>query len=129
MLFRSHEPGPFLIIRNTFPITFIALLFSEIIKTENTKTLYILHSSYKTQKYIPYHCHNYCHHPCIFIYHHCIFIYYFEFILSLISFSHLVLDNHFVRLRAQSNLLCLQVIKRRIKKINPPTTDSPRVRY
>ena len=61
----TMNPGPFLIIRNTFPITFIALLFSEIIKTENTKTLYILHSSSKTQKYIPYHCYHYCHHPCI----------------------------------------------------------------
>ena len=106
----TMNPGPLLIIRNTFPITFAALLFSEIIKTENTKTLYLLHSSYKTQKYIPYHCHNYCHHPCIFIYHHCIFISCFAFILSLISFSHLVLDNHLVRLRAQSNLLCLQEI-------------------
>ena len=61
----TMNPGPLLIIRNTFPFTFIALLFSEIIKTENTKTLYILHSSSKTQKYIPYHCYHYCYHPCI----------------------------------------------------------------
>lgn len=61
----TMNPGPLLIIRNTFPITFIALLFSEIIKTKNTKTLCILHSSSKTQKYIPYHCYHYCHHPCI----------------------------------------------------------------
>ena len=79
----TMNPGPLLIIRNTFPFTFIAYLFSEIIKTENTKTLYILHSSSKIQKYIPYHCYHYCHHPCIFIIYHCIFTYCFVLYLSL----------------------------------------------
>ena len=101
------NPGPFLIIRNTFQTTFKHLLHSAILKTENTKTLLLLAFSYKNPKNT---IHHHCYHPCIFIYHHSIFTCCFAFIFILISFSHLVLDNHLVRLRAQSNLLCLQEI-------------------
>src|SRR5680860_1200386 len=96
------NPGPFLIIRNTFPTTFKHLLHSAILKSENTKTLLLLAFTYKNPKNIIHHC---FHHPCIFIYQNCIFTYCFAFVL--LSFSHLVLDNHLVRLRAQNNLLCL----------------------
>ena len=60
-----------------------------------------MHSHIKNPKNT-IHCHYY--HPCIFIYQYCIFIYCFASFIILISFSHLVLDNHLVRLRAQRNL-------------------------
>ena len=103
----TMNPGRFLIIRNTFPTTFKHLLHSAILKSENIKTLLLIAFTYKNPQNIIHHC---FHHPCIIIYHHCIFIYCFASINILISFSHLVLDNHLVRLRAQSNLLCLQEI-------------------
>ena len=84
----TMNPGPLLIIRNTFPLHFVALLISEILKT---KTLYLLHSPSKIQKYISYHYLYHYYHPCIITYHHCIFIYCFAFFIILISFSHLVL--------------------------------------
>ena len=103
----TMNPGPFLVIRNTFPTTFKHLLHTAILKSENTKTLLFIAFSYKPPKNI---IHHHFHHPCIIIYHHCIFIYYFASIIILISFSYLMLGNHLVRLKAQSNLLCLQEI-------------------
>ena len=109
----NHEPRSILITRNNFPMTFKHHLHSAILKSENTKTLLLVAFIYKNPKNIIYHC---FHHPCIIIYHHCIFIYCFASIIILISFSHIVLDNHLVRLRAQSNLLCLQEIWRRTRR-------------
>ena len=103
----TMNPAPFLIIRNTFPTTFKHLLHSAILKLENIKTLLLIAFTYKNPQNI---IHHHYYHPCIITYHHCIFIYCFAFIIILISFSHLLLDNHLVRLRAQSNLLCLQEI-------------------
>ena len=45
------NPGPFLIIRNTFPTLLSSLLLAAIIKSENTKTLLYLAFIIKTQKY------------------------------------------------------------------------------
>ena len=107
----TMNPGPLLNIRNTFPTTFVTLLYSEIITCSSC-----IHHT-KTQKYIISHCH---HHPSLFppslhIYLSSLHIYFMFCIhFILISFSHLVLDNHLVSLRAQSNLLCLQVTKRMI---------------
>ena len=98
----TMNPGPFLIIRNIFPTTFKHLLHSAIFKTENTKTLLLIAYTYKTPKNT---IHHHYYHLCIIIYHHCIFICCFAFNIILISSSHLVLDNHLVRLRAQINLL------------------------
>ena len=48
------KPGPFLIIRNTFPTTFKHFLHSTILKSENTKTLLFIAYTYKKpQKYRP----------------------------------------------------------------------------
>ena len=121
----TMNPGPFLIIRNTFPTTFKHLLHSAILKSENTKTLLLLAFTYKNPKNTINH---HCYHPCIIIHHHCIFICCFAFIIILISFSHLVLDNHLVRLRAQSNLLVCRK-SREGQEDKTHTTDSPRVRY
>ena len=119
------NPCPFLIIRNTFPTTFKHFLHSAILKSENTKTLLLLAFIYKNPKNTINH---HYYHPCIVIHHQCIFICYFSFTIMLISFSHLVLDNHLVRLRAQSNLfVCRKSRERQGDKIH--TTDSPRVRY
>ena len=121
----TMNPGPFLIIRNTFPTIFKHLLHSAILKSENTKTLLFIAFTYKNPKN---NIHHHYYHPCIFIYHHCIFICCFAFIIILISFSHLVLDNHLVRLRAQNNLLiCRKSREGQEDKTHP--TDSPRVRY
>ena len=109
----TMNPDPFLIIRNNFPTTFKHHLHSAILKSENTKTLLFIAFTYKNPKNI---IHHHYYHPCITTYHHCIFIYCFASIIILISFSHLVLDNHLVRLRAQSNLLCLQEIWRRTRR-------------
>jgi hypothetical protein len=46
------NPGPVLIIRNTLATLLLALLFSALIKYENTKYIYFLASTYKTQKYL-----------------------------------------------------------------------------
>ena len=101
----TMNPGPLLIIRNTFPITFIALLFSEIIKTENTKTLYLLHSSSKTPKIYSIQLLSLLPpslHTLFITIAYLLTVLHLLFIL--ISFSHLVLDNHLVRLRAQNKL-------------------------
>ena len=48
----TMNPGPFLIIRNTFPTTFKHLLHSAILKAESTKTLLLIPYTYKNpQKY------------------------------------------------------------------------------
>ena len=50
----TMNPGPFLIIRNTFPIIFKHILHSAILKSENTKTHLLLAFIYKNpQKYHP----------------------------------------------------------------------------
>ena len=46
----TMNPGPFFIIRNTFPTTFQHHLHSAILKSENKKHLYFLHSHIKTTK-------------------------------------------------------------------------------
>ena len=121
----TMNPGPFLITRNTFSTTFKHLLHSAILKSENTKTLLLLAFTYKNPKNTINH---HCYHPCIIIHRHYIFICCSAFIIILISFSHLVLDNHLVRLRAQSNLhVCRKSRERQEDKTH--TTDSPRVRY
>ena len=121
----TMKPGPFLIIRNTFPTTFKHLLHSAILKSENTKTLLLLAFTYKNP---PKAFHHHCYHSCIIIHHNCIFICCFAFIIIVISFPQLVLDNHLVRLRAQSNLLVCRK-SREGQEDKTHTTDSPRVRY
>ena len=121
----TMNPGPFLIIRNTFPTTFKHLLHSAIFKSENTKTLLFIAFTYKNPKNT---IHHHYYHPCIFIYHHCMFLYCFALFIILISFSHLVLDNHLVRLRAQNNLLLCRT-SREGRGDKTHTTESPRVRY
>jgi hypothetical protein len=46
------NPGPILIIRNTFPTLLLAFLFSALINSENKKHIYFLAFTYKTQKYL-----------------------------------------------------------------------------
>ena len=97
----TMNPGPFLIIRNTFPITFIHFLLFKNPKIQ--KHFYILHSQYKTQQYHPS-----LFRPSLHIYLPSLHIYLlFCICFILISFSHLVLDNNLVRLWAENNLLCL----------------------
>ena len=103
----TMNPGPFLIIRNNFSTTFKHFLHSAILKSENTKTLLLLAFTYKTPKISSIIV------STILALLLTTIAYLFTVLhplLSLISFSHLVLDNHLVRLRAQSNLLCLQEI-------------------
>ena len=121
----TMNPGPFLIIRNTFPTTFKHLLHSAILKSENTKHFYSLHSHIKTPK-IPS-----IIITIIFAYLFttiAFFIYCFASFIILISFSHLVLDNHLVRLRAQTNLFVCRK-SREGQEDKTHTTDSLRVRY
>ena len=121
----TMNPGLFLIIRNTFPTTFKHLLHSAIFKSENTKILLFLAFTYKNPKNTINH---HYYHPCIIIHHHCIFICCFAFIIILISFSHLVLDNHLVRLRHKViYFVCRK--SREGQEDKTHTTDSPRVRY
>ena len=90
----TMNPGPFLIIRNTFPTIFKHLLHSAILKSENTKTLFLLAFTYKNPNNTINH---HCYHPCIIIHHHCIFICCFAFNIIVISFSHLMFDNPLLR--------------------------------
>ena len=94
---------------NTF-ITLYIFCHLKIRKYKNTFTSCKHHTNHKN--IIHYHS----YHPCIFIYHHCIFISCFEFTLFSSLCSHLVLDNHLVRLRAQNNLLCFVGYIKKIKK-------------
>jgi hypothetical protein len=72
------NPGPILIIRNTFPTYLHALLFSVLFKSENTKTHYLLAYNYKPKNtfhaYLLY---------CIVIYFTFIIIFYFTYIYTL----------------------------------------------
>ena len=103
-----------------------AFMGKTIVEAKNIlESIIFIAFTYKNPKNIIHHC---FHYPCIFIYHHCIFICCFAFIIILISFSHLVLDNHLVRSRAQSNLLvCWKSGEGQGDETH--TTDSPRVRY
>jgi hypothetical protein len=94
------NPGPLLIIRNNFPFTFSLFLFPVIIKFENIKIFPLFH--FKNQNtitipFIVYHCIAY-----YFYLHICLFS--IAYLFSVVyTYTHLVLDNHLVRLRAQSN--------------------------
>ena len=107
----NHEPGPFLIIRNTFPTLLSPLLFAAIIKSENTKTLLHLAFIIKNPKNIIYH---YYHHPCIFILpslhiYYCLHIY-FIIILTPCAWQPLG------EVEGTKQFILLQVLKRRIRR-------------
>jgi hypothetical protein len=103
------NPGPFFIIRNNFPFTLLLFLFSVIINFENTKIFPLLHFTNQNTTTIS------------FTIYHCIISYFSLHIpttkdflaplhiaylfLVLYSYTHLVLDNHLVRLRAQSKFI------------------------
>ena len=99
----TMNPGPFLIIRNNFPTTFKHYLHSAILKSENTKTLLLLAFTYKNPKNIIHHC---FHTILAYLFTPIAYLFTVRICFILISFSHLVLDNHLVRLRVQNNLLC-----------------------
>ena len=122
----NHEPRSIFNHMKHFSNHFKHLLHSAILKSENTKTLLLLAFTYKNPQNT---IHHHYYHPSIFIYHHCIlFTLNFAWFIILISFSHLVLDNHLVRLSAQSNLLVCRK-SREGQGDKTHTTDSPRVRY
>jgi hypothetical protein len=93
------NPGPILIIRNTFPTHLHALLFSASFKSKNTKTHYLLVYNYKTPKYLSHVIFTLLHCYLLYLHHHILFYLYL----------HLVLDNHSVELGTQDKEVVLQV--------------------
>jgi hypothetical protein len=110
------NPGPLFIIRNNFPFTLSLFLFSFIINFENTKKIPLLHFTNQNTTTIPftvYHCIAYyfsLHIPAardfLASLHLHIHLFRIAYLLSVLyTYTHLVLDNHLVRLRAQSNFM------------------------
>jgi hypothetical protein len=122
------NPGLLLIIRNNFPFTLSLFLFSVIINFENTKTFPLLHFTNQNTTTIPltvYHCIAYyisLHIPAakdfLALLHLHIYLFSIAYLFSgLYTYTHLLLDNHLVRLRAQSNFFTLQVVRRETWRI------------
>jgi hypothetical protein len=110
----THEPGPILIIRNTFPTLARVRLFSALIKSENTKTYLLSCNNIKNPKTpltLLHQSHNsFSLHYCIvFILMHLLF--YFTYI------KHLVLDIHSVELGTQEKEIVLQVAWRERREL------------
>jgi hypothetical protein len=114
----TMNPSPFLIIRNNFPFTLSLFLFSVIINFENTKIFPLLHfTNYKstTISFTVYHCIAYYFSLQIpaakdFLapLHFHIYLFSIAYLfLVLYTYTHPVLDNHLVRLRAQSKFILL----------------------
>jgi hypothetical protein len=110
------NPDPLYIIKNNFPFTLSLSLFSVIINFENTKTFPLLHFTNQnttTISFTVYHCIAYyfsLHIPVaqdfLVVLHLHIYLFYIAYSFPvLFTYTHLVLDNHFVRLRAQSKFI------------------------
>jgi hypothetical protein len=94
------NPGPILIVRNTFPTHLHALLFLELFKSENTKNIFtFLHTPTKPKNILPHYIYFIASYLLCLHYHHILFY------LHL----HLVLDNHSVELGTQDKEVVLQV--------------------
>jgi hypothetical protein len=94
------NPGPILIVRNTFPTHLHALLFSALFKSENTKT-YLLSCIHLQNPKIFYRIISTSLHRYLL----CLHYHYILFYLHL----HLVLDNQSVELGTQDKEVVLQV--------------------
>jgi hypothetical protein len=103
--------GPLFIIRNNFPFTLSLSLFSVIINFENTKTFSLFHITNQNTTTIPFTIYH-----CIAYYLVCNFAYsrgtrffgavaFADLFSVLYTYTHLVLDNHLVRLRTQSKFI------------------------
>jgi hypothetical protein len=112
------NPGPLLIIRNNFPLTLSLFLISFIINFENTKIFPLLHFTNQNTTTIPftvYHCIAYyfsLHIPVAKDFqaslHLHIYLFSITYLFSVLyTYTHLMLDNDLVRLRAQSNFILL----------------------
>jgi hypothetical protein len=105
------NPGPLFIIRNNFPSTLSLSLFLVIINFENTKTFPLLHFTNQnttTISFTVYHCiaHYFSLHILLAPLHLHIYLFYIAYsFLVLYTYTHLVLDNHLVSLRAQSKFI------------------------
>jgi hypothetical protein len=127
------NPCPLFIIRNNFPFTLSLFSFSFIINFENTKTFPLLHFTNQNTTIIPftvYHCiafyfslHIPASHQVIF-WCRCIYIFTFSFVYL----THLVSDNHLVRLRTQRKFIYFAGCLKKDRK-SPCTNSSPRVWY
>jgi hypothetical protein len=97
------NPGPLFIIRNNFLFTLSLFLFSVIINFENTKIFPLLHFTNQnttTISFTVYHCIAYSRGTGFSA------AVAFAYLLSVLyTYTHLVLDNHLVRLRAQSKFI------------------------
>jgi hypothetical protein len=108
--------GPLFIIRNNFPFTLSLFSFLVIINFKNTKIFPLLHfinQNTTTMSFTVYHCIVYyfsLHIPVARDFlaplHLHIYLFYIAYsFLVLYTYTHLVLDNHSVRLRAQSKFI------------------------
>jgi hypothetical protein len=91
------NPGPILIIRNTFPAHLHALLFSASFKFENTKTHLLSCIQLQNPKI------SFTHH----IYFLALYLRYLHYHILFYLHLHLVLDNHSVELGTQDKEVVL----------------------
>jgi hypothetical protein len=107
------NPGPLFIIRNNFSFTLSLFLFLVIINFENTKISPLLHFTNQnttTISFTIYHCiayyfslHILAAQDFLAPSHLHIYLFSIAYLLSVLhTYTHLVLDNHLVRLRAQT---------------------------
>jgi hypothetical protein len=127
------NPDPLFIIRNTFPFTLSLFSFLFIINFENTKIFPLLHFTNQNTTIISftiYHCIAYyfsLHIPASYQIFSGVVVFAY-LLLVLYTYTHLVSDNHLVRLRTQSKFIYFAGCLKKDRK-SPCTHSSPRVRY
>jgi hypothetical protein len=91
--------------RNIFPTHSCTLLFSASFYSENTKHIYFLAHTTKTQKH---------HYRIIFLLLHCYLLYRIAYYIIFYLHLHLMFDNHLVELGTQDKKIVLHVAWKRM---------------